>query len=259
MNNQIRIVSLCFTVALCSAVTSRAEEPDKATDKEWIALFDGTEASARKHWRMYSEDKFPDFRWEVVDGTLHIKPIKNAPKDKKKKLPRADLMTKRSFANFELRLDFKFGDKLMNSGVFYRTPMNLNSPAAGGFEYQLVTPDYKGGKLPGTHLTAGFYAICAAKDAKLNLKDWNSLRIVCSGNHIEHWLNEKKTVSIELGSDDYKKRFAKSKFASGKNFKNWGKAKTGTIGLQDHGATTNMYFRNIRIREIGSTQSGKKK
>src|SRR5690606_13862617 len=75
--------------------------------------------------------------------------------------------------------------------------------------------------------------------------EWNSVRIVVRGNHVEQWLNGVKVVEYELGSPDWEQRVAKSKFAA---WPQYGRNPRGHIGLQDHG--DRVAFRNIKIREL---------
>jgi len=74
--------------------------------------------------------------------------------------------------------------------------------------------------------------------------EWNHSHIVAKGNQIEHWLNGKKIVEIEYGSDDWKKRFQKSKYSKHEDFGN----RAGPILLQDH--LDEVWFKNIQIREL---------
>jgi hypothetical protein len=73
--------------------------------------------------------------------------------------------------------------------------------------------------------------------------EWNAVRIVARGPHIEHWLNGTMLVEYELGSPDWEARVAASKF---KNWPEFGRAAAGHIALQDHG--DRVAYRDIRIR-----------
>ena len=75
--------------------------------------------------------------------------------------------------------------------------------------------------------------------------EWNTSRVVAKGRHVEHWLNGQKVVEYELGSPDWNRRVAASKFAP---LPSYGKALKGHIGLQEHGGRAE--FRNIKIREL---------
>ena len=43
--------------------------------------------------------------------------------------------------------------------------------------------------------------------------EWNTVRIVVQGNHVEHWLNGVKVVEYELRSPDWEAKVAASKFS----------------------------------------------
>jgi hypothetical protein len=75
--------------------------------------------------------------------------------------------------------------------------------------------------------------------------EWNSVRIIVRGNHVEHWLNGQKVVEYELGSPDWTAKVAASKFHE---WPDYGKAPQGHIGLQVHG--NQVWYRNLRIRTL---------
>ncbi len=75
--------------------------------------------------------------------------------------------------------------------------------------------------------------------------EWNHLRIVSQGKHVEFWLNGKLTVEFERGSAAFREAVAKSKFKDILNFGEWA---DGYILLQEHGSAVS--FRDIKIREL---------
>ena len=90
------------------------------------------------------------------------------------------------------------------------------------------------------------YALYAPKwDLTRPVGSWNRVRILVQGNHTEYWLNGEKIVEYELGSAEWKKLVAESKFASMPDF---AKRAKGRIALQDHGYRVS--FRNIKIRPM---------
>jgi len=72
------------------------------------------------------------------------------------------------------------------------------------------------------------------------------VRIKIENEHIEHWLNGQKIVEYVIGSPEWTDLVANSKFSQ---WPEYGTARTGHIGFQDHGDP--VWFRNIKVREIG--------
>ena len=77
------------------------------------------------------------------------------------------------------------------------------------------------------------------------IDEWNTSRIIVNGSHVQHYLNGSLVVEYNLWSDDWKSRKSNGKW---KDHPQYGMAKTGYIGLQDHGGLTQ--FRNIKIKEL---------
>jgi hypothetical protein len=82
-------------------------------------------------------------------------------------------------------------------------------------------------------------------DTSAPVGDWNHVHIIAHGSHVEFWLNGRKTVSFEQGSDAWRTLYLNSKFAGRPAY---GSLFKGHIGLQDH--WDKVWFRNIRIRAL---------
>jgi len=205
----------------------------------------GADAGAPGPWRsLLKDDSAPDWRgwkeagfpagWHVAGGVLS----KDGEVD--------DLVTKESFGDFELELEWKIG-KAGNSGIFYRGTREYDHIYWSAPEYQLLddanAPDGR------SRLTAAAsaYALYAAPEGVvLPFDHWNKARVVVKGTHVEHWLNGRKVVEYELQSPDWKSRVAASKFAA---YPDYGLAKNGLIGIQgDHPGT--LAIRHVRIRQL---------
>jgi hypothetical protein len=200
----------------------------------WTVLFDGKDTSA---WRSYEKDGFPAAGWVVEsDGSLHIKAGSKA----------GDLMTKKTYGDFELELEWKVAEG-GNSGILYRAPQLPGKPVYyNAFEYQILDDAKHRDGQSANRRAATLYDLYEASGAELKpVGQWNTTKIVAKGAHLEHWLNGKKVLSCDLSSDDYKKRLAASKFATWEGF---GTHARGHIALQDHG--DDVWFRNIRVREL---------
>lgn len=213
----------------------------KAADKlpsAWVDLFenDGLDLWEPGPSKAKNPSKKIGDRWSLKDGVLHL--------DRKAKSGRGgQIWTKKSYYDFELKFEFNIAYD-GNSGVKYRAA-NVDGSAIG-CEYQIIDDDnYRDNKNP-THRTACLYELVAVpKDRKWNpAGQWNSGRIRVSKNQFEHWLNGVKVVSIKFGSEDWKQRFAKSKYKVHPDFAKH----AGPIVLTDHQDTVS--YRNVHIREL---------
>ncbi|MEX0893433.1 MAG: DUF1080 domain-containing protein, partial [Gemmatimonadota bacterium] len=74
---------------------------------------------------------------------------------------------------------------------------------------------------------------------------WNTIRLLVEGPRVRHWLNGQLMADYEIGSEDWQRRVAESKFAA---WPDYGLAPRGHIGLQEHGSW--VAFRNIKLREL---------
>ena len=195
----------------------------------WRLLFDGKTTAG---WRGYRQKTMPA-GWQVVDGVLTR--VSQA----------TDIVTVEEFGDFELTLEWKVPPN-GNSGVHYRVieedPVMWHTAP----EYQLIDNKYKSGLQPAQHAGANYDLDPPSRDATRPVGSWNETRIVAKGPHIEHWLNGVKVVEYELWTDGWTRQVAASKF---KDYKSYGRAKRGLIGLQDH--NDRIQFRNIKIRPLG--------
>ena len=217
----IIVAGACFALATPHAMP--------AQDAGWRTLFDG-KSTAR--WRGYRADSLPA-GWQVVDGAFT------------RVGPGGDIVTREKFANFELSLEWKIS-KAGNSGIFYRGSEDDDAIYWSAPEMQVL--DDAGHSDGKSRLTAagscyGLYASPAGVVKPAG--EWNQVRILVNGNHVEHWLNGVKVVEYELGSPDWEVRVKASKFAPHPHY---GRNATGYIGLQDHGDW--VAYRDIKIRTL---------
>jgi hypothetical protein len=195
----------------------------------WRLLFDGRTAGG---WRGYGRDDMPE-GWQAVDGALT------------RVAQAGDIITTEQYGNFELALDWMVRPA-GNSGIFYRVIESDDPIYYSGPEMQVLDDaQHVDGASRLTAAGANYGLHPAPEGVVKPAGEWNSIRLVVNGDHVEHWLNGQKIVEYELGSDDWKERVANSKFVE---WPAYGTAERGHIGLQDHGDW--VAYRNIRIKVL---------
>ena len=228
-------IPIVTTLLLVTAGAFAADAPAKS--EAWTPLPANT-----WHWYGHKKEEGIPKVWTVEpDGSLHHAPGNGS-------WGKQDLVSDDAgYQNFVLEFDWKVGNSA-NSGVFYRIKDNQPMPWTSGFEHQILDDDgFKGGKETAIHRCGALYSIIAPNDQKAlkPVGEWNTSRIVADGKHLEHWLNGKCIVRVDLDSPEYKKAFANSEW---KGDPAKGAAPNGCIGLQDHGGE--VWYRNIRVQEL---------
>ncbi|MFP6677740.1 MAG: DUF1080 domain-containing protein [Pirellulaceae bacterium] len=193
----------------------------------WRLLFDGVTAEGWNSWR--TKKSLELGKWIVADGVLTLE--KGG----------GDIYTATPFENFELVLEWKTTG---NSGILIRV-----NPEEGGAIYN-VAPEMQIDRTVGDKdtSTGALYDIYPVGGENVVHPDgWNSVRIRIVNGEGTHWSNGHKVYSYKIGSDDWNKRIANSKW---RNKKGFAETVAGHIGLQDHGAKVS--FRNMKIRVLES-------
>jgi hypothetical protein len=233
----ILIVLLASSVPISKADNNVLSDDEKKAG--WRLLFDG---KTTEGWRGYKMKEMPP-GWKVVDGAL-VRVSGGA--GGKGAGGGDDIITVEQFANFELQLDWKIVDKAGNSGIVLRASEDATTSWHTGPEVQLLDNAAYPGRSVKQMAGACYDLYAPIKDVSRAVGEWNQIRIVANGPRIEHWLNGTKVVEYELGSEEWKKLVAQSKFKDMKHFKT--PPSKGHICLQDH--TARLEFRNIKIRPL---------
>jgi hypothetical protein len=225
-----------FLAMICFMISVHAQTPSlskKEMKDGWILLFDGKSLDG---WQKSNGTPLTGKGWKIDSGMLSVSPVAGGD---------GDIVTTTQFSDFELTLDFKL-EKGSNSGVKYFLIKNTSL----GCEYQLIDdinhPDARLGKNGNRSLAALYDILPPLPDKKTNPPgEWNSIRIYSKGKNIEHWLNGKKVLSYERGSELFNEKISESKF---KDTKGFATTDISPILLQEHGEV--IFFRNIKIRKI---------
>jgi hypothetical protein len=200
---------------------------------EWEVLFDGTDLD---QWKGYGREDVPD-GWRIADdGSLHFAPGHEG----------GDLVTREAFGDFELALEWKVAP-CANSGILYRGGETAEALWETAPEMQILDDDcHADARFPSHRAGANYDLYMATPGVVRPAEEWNEVRIVARGPHVEHWLNGQKVVEYEQGSPAWQARVAASKF---RTMPGYGTLMAGVIGLQDHGDP--VWYRDIRIRRLG--------
>jgi len=218
---------------------SEAEKSDG-----WILMFDGETTDG---WREYDAEVFPDTGWYIEDGALVCE---NSGKGEAGF--GGDIIYDKQFTNFHFKVDWMISEG-GNSGIFflareipdkkiwYTAPeyqildnfgnhidntLGENGNRRAGSLYDLIPPDPQNARGPG---------------------EWNTAEIISYEGTIVYKMNGEETMEFHLWTPEWNEMIASSKFPEfNPDFADV--AKTGYIGLQDHGHA--VWFRNIKIKEL---------
>ena len=231
-----------FTSALLLAGVAIAQTGE-------TSLFNGRDLEG---WMWSSAANPPMPSWAALDGMLRTTPNKGA---------QVYLLTKESFSDFDFSFEWN-GEAGCNSGVKYRfqgywvnsklvqTPQGPGRIEPVALEYQIADDEGHADALSDLkHSTAAVYEYwAAAKSGPVKANVWHQGRIVARGLHIEHWLDGKKVVDIELDSAAVQEAFAKSSRKGSSPLLARHERRNSPIALQFHDG--NVMFRNLKIRRL---------
>lgn len=196
-------------------LTGHAEE--KSAEEGFVSLFNGKNLDG---WE--GDMKL----WKAVDGSL----VGDSPGIKQNEF----LATKKTFSDFELRLEFKLHKGVGNSGVQFRSTRDPQSSEVSGYQADLGEKYW--GCLYDEH-RRNKVLVQAAPELEKSLKkdDWNTYVIRAEGDHIVLKINDVTTVDYHEPDDKI--------------------ARSGMIAVQVHsGGPLKVEFRNIRIKELSKKQ-----
>ncbi len=137
----------------------------------------------------------------------------------------------KKYKDFVLELDYKCAEKTTNSGIFIRVPdvPKNDDYIYHSFEIQINDADQ------GIHKTAAVYDAEAPRaDVSKEPGEWNHFKITFKGKNIQVELNGIKVLDWDAEPRGKVKDFADQ----------------GYIGLQNHDSRSQVYFRNIFVKEL---------
>ena len=274
INAQNRRMAIKAPLALACAALFAASGV-RAADNEisarekaagWLLLFDG---KTLRGWEDLSKKTPPGDAFAIENGCL--KALAGARITE-------DLFSAETYRDFELELDWKIAPG-GNSGIKYRiqdrvfvpsgTPgkfedtvnaamrRRLERTAAGqdyviGFEFQLLdnalNPDARNGA---THQAGALYDVFAPlRDATRPVGEFNRLKLLVKGSHVEHWMNGVKVVDGSLEAPEVARAAARRWGAGSPVYELLVKQprRDCPFSLQNH--NSDAWFKNIKIRKL---------
>lgn len=207
---------------------------EEEINQGWKLLFDGQTFNG---WRNFGRDTMEG--WIIDNGTMLALGQGGDHGN--------DIITEEQYENFELSLDWKTSTG-GNSGIFFNAMEDTAVEAIYEIapEYQIIDEvTWDGEALSEGQKAGACYDMYFAKaDKKLKpVGEWNTSKIVVNNGHVEHWLNGEMVVEYTMWTPEWDSLKSVRKW---KDFPLFGTARSGHIGLQDHGKQT--WFRNIKIR-----------
>ncbi|QJD78032.1 3-keto-disaccharide hydrolase [Spirosoma rhododendri] len=164
-----------YAVALCTILAMLAVA---APAKKAIKLFNGKNLDG---WKVYGTEK-----WYVDNGEL----ICESGPDKKY----GYLLTDKFYKNFDLSLQFK-QEANGNSGVFFRS--TVDGTKVKGWQVEVAPPNHDTGGIYESYGRNWLVQIPDEKENILKPGEWNTLRIVANGDHVQTYLNGQEMVDLK--------------------------------------------------------------
>ena len=224
-------IGLAFACGIAIMTAQNSANTLTAAEKAegWKLLFDGKTLNG---WRGFKSET-PPAAWHAMNGEL----VRHETG--------GDLMTVEQFGDFELRLEWKLS-KDGNSGIMFRVTGEGGQTYETGPEFQILdNAGHKDGKEPKTAAGSNYAMHAPVRDVTRPVGEWNDVRLIVRGPHVEHWMNGTRLLEYELWSEDWEARVKASKFGK---MPGYGRAKRGHLVLQDHGNL--VWYRNVKVKPL---------
>lgn len=218
----VTFLALFTILGPCSESTCFAQVDDDADDwvENSLPLFDGETVAG---WEGNA------YWFRIEDGALVAGRLTE-------QIPHNEfLCTTQNYDDFELRFEAKLVGEGNNAGVQFRSKRVADSTEVSGYQADI-------GEAWDRPVWGALYdesrrrKMLAEPDPKLAKKtvkkgDWNQMRVICNGAHIQIYVNGVQTVDYTETDENI--------------------PKYGVIGLQIHsGKPTEAWYRNVRISQL---------
>jgi hypothetical protein len=216
---------------------------DSSNDNQWVSLIN---PDSMEGWHYY-QDNGQKSGWGIENGVLTFTSANAKGKGDK------SLVSDKEYTSFKIHLEWKVSP-MSNSGFFWgvKEDMKYEYPFVTGPEIQILDPENPDGPL--TQAGALYGMVAPSKWVTKPAGEWNTYDITIDHNTnkgvVVH--NGEEIVNFPLSGEVWDAMVAPTKFnrCDEKPWQNcdFGKFKTGRIGIQDHPGV--ISFRNIKILEL---------
>ena len=215
--------NLLLSAVLLTATTFAAA---KKPNDGFVSLFNGKDLSGWTTTGNWLPQK---------DGSLLIQP---RPGEKGWKRYDDYLTSEEKYKDFILEIEYKY-PKGGNSGVYFRIA-DPKDPVNTGIECQVLDSFGKPDEKMGHHDHGGIIrTVGPTKNMSKKPGEWNKMIVTCKGYHLQVNLNGENIIDHQLNTK-----------GEGKLSGVADRPLEGYISLQDHGEPNNLFFRNIRIKDL---------
>ncbi|MFK7789604.1 MAG: DUF1080 domain-containing protein [Phycisphaeraceae bacterium] len=223
------LLCLVFVVTGCASGASKHCVTTHPDSDDWKPLFAAD----------LSDADYPEGVWVVEDGVL------TASKDQ-------SIWTQKDYENFALDLEYKVGPNA-NSGVIVYS-VDTKNWIPGSIEIQILDDQgEKWAKIKNNGRSGAIYGhVGPSKSVSKPAGEWNRMTITCVGSQIDVVLNGEHITTIDLT------QFTSAEVnPDGTKIPKWlSKPKAtlptkGKVGLQGKHGGAAIWFRNMKIKELG--------
>ena len=226
----LKCLILCLMVGLtgCQATSGKHSVTTHPDSRGWSPLFAAD----------LSDADFPKGVWTVEDGVI------TASKDQ-------SIWTPRDYDNFVLDLEFKTGPNA-NSGVIVYS-VDTKNWIPGAIEVQILDDaGDKWAKISGNGKCGAIYGhVAPSKSVTKPAGQWNRMTITCVGPQIDVVLNGEHVTAMDMT------QFTSAEVnPDGTKIPKWLSKPVATlpthgkIGFQGKHGGANIWFRNMKIKEL---------
>jgi len=181
----------------------------QSVESNWKVIFDGSNLD---HWKIPENNIW----WSIEEGMLWAK----SDPDQVGSI----LWTKREYTDFVVQLDFKFGEGVVDTGIYMRGDDSKNIQVqigeSGSLKRDMTASPY----VP----SLGYPVEAEGIKDLLKADDWNTIRAEAMGSSYKVWLNGAVVMNYKLENANL----------------------VGPIGIQLHpGKDMTVQFKNIMVAE----------